>query len=34
MADTPRAVKVKSAVSINIMVCPPGGSGLRGISTI
>lgn len=34
MADTQCAVKVKSAVSINIMVCPPGCSTLHGISTI
>lgn len=34
MADTQRAVKVKSPVSINIMVCPPGCSTLLGISTI
>lgn len=34
MADTQCAVKVKSAGSINIMVCPPGCSTLHGISTI
>lgn len=34
MADTQCAVKVKSPVSINIMVCPPGCSTLLGISTI
>lgn len=34
MADTQCAVKVKLAVSINIMVCPPGCSTLHGISTI